>query len=300
MESDGSGAFVFCGRRRHAALGGMPTEGGASLLLYKKKISRPVRKLCNGASPCVGMDASYTVEMAVAIPFFTGFMVVLLFFFQALSVQQEVGNALLSTGRSLAVLECLEDGSMSGGVLGAKALVVKNLKKDSAADQFIRGGRLGISLLGSDFSGNYVSLSAEYKIRLPIGLFGKQDIKMSLRLKCRKWTGGRFDEADEELVYITQNGAVYHRKQSCSYLSPSVRAVSGNSVLALRNADGGKYYPCAKCMAGKMAQGKTVYVTNYGSRFHAIRNCSKIRRVARAVHLSEVKGRRACTKCGRR
>ena len=45
-------------------------------------------------------------ECAVAFPFFAAFMAVLLFFFQALVIQQAVGNALLKTGRELSVLAC--------------------------------------------------------------------------------------------------------------------------------------------------------------------------------------------------
>ena len=65
------------------------------------------------ASSCVRTEASYMVELSVALPFFTGFLAALLFFFQALCVQQEVGNALLAAGRELSVLACGSGGAFA-------------------------------------------------------------------------------------------------------------------------------------------------------------------------------------------
>lgn len=287
-------------RRRCA---GMRMRGCASALL--NKISLPVyhgrihhsAKTRQEASSRIRMEASYMAETAVALPFFTAFLAALLLFFQALSVQQEVGGALLAAGRKMSVLECQKEGSSGGSLLLAKTLLFQNLKADSAAERFVRGGRMGISLAGSDFSGNYICLQADYCIPLPFGFFGRQQIDMTQRLKCRKWTGGQ-EDGDDEIVYITKNGSVYHKSRRCSYLSPSVSQTDGNGVTRLRNASGGKYYPCAKCMKRKSPNGRTVYITQYGNRYHGTKSCSEIMRTAIAARLSEVKGRKACSKCG--
>lgn len=250
------------------------------------------------ASSRIRAEASYMAETAVALPFFAGFAAVLLFFFQVLCVQQEVGGALLVTGREMSALECGTKKSPEGRAILAETMLVKNLKADSSAEQFVRGGRLGISLARSEFSGNYICLQADYRMRLPLGLFGMRDIPMAQRLTCRKWTGEDFSEEDE-IVYITKKGSVYHRERSCSYLSPSVTQADVGEILELRNASGGKYYPCAKCVKGKKLPDKRVYVTKYGSRYHGKKNCSEIARTAVAARLAEVKDRRACSKCGR-
>lgn len=282
----------------------MRMRGGVSMIL--NQISLPVNHnggarrlspLSQEAPSRIRMEASYMAETAVALPFFAAFFAALLFFFQILCVQQEVGGALLMAGRELSALECDEDGGFSAGAIQAKTLLFKNLAKDSAAERFIKGGRLGISIAQSEFSGHYICLRADYRMRLPFGLFGGREICMEQRLKCRKWTGSSLGE-DDQIVYIAKNGSVYHRRRSCSYLNPSVMQVSGSGISKLRNASGGKYYPCAKCMKGKRISGGQAYITRYGNRYHGKRNCSEIAREARAVRLAEVKDRKACSKCG--
>ncbi len=270
-----------------------------------KKISLPVidnhmRHRAMGAPLCIRMEGFYMVELAVVLPFFAGFLAALLFFFQALTVQQEVGNTLLAAGRELSVLACREDKSEAAMAAYVRGRMLTGLKADSAADRFIRYGRMGIRLTQSDFSGSYIYLQADYGLRLPFGLFGKREIRMTQRLKCRKWIGQAADGGTkEEIVYITPAGSVYHRKRECSYLSPSVSSTKKRRVGRLRNENGGKYYPCEACVKGADADGGTVYITKFGDRYHSRRDCAKIRRTVYAVRLSEVKGRNACVKCGR-
>lgn len=284
----------------------MRKRGGVSMI--SNKISLPVNDnnntnclipLSQETSSRFRMEASYMAETAVALPFFAAFLAVLLFFFQILCVQQEVGGALLLTGRELSALECDGDGASVAGVMGAKTLLLKNLSKDSSAERFIKGGRLGISLAGSEFSGPYICLKADYSMRFPFGLFGQRKINMEQCLTCRKWTGDSLEEEDA-IVYIAKSGSVYHRTRACSYLNPSVTRADAGKISKLRNASGGKYYPCAKCAKRKNPSGRQVYITRYGNRYHEKKNCSEISRHARAVRLAEVKDRRACGKCGQK
>lgn len=284
----------------------MRKRGGVSMI--SKKISLPVNDdnhtnclilLSQEAPSRVRMEASYMAETAVALPFFAAFLAALLFFFQILCVQQEVGGALLLTGRELSALECDRGGAPDAGVTGVKTLLLKNLSKDSSAERFIKGGRLGISLAGSDFSGSYICLKAKYSMRFPFDLFGQRKICMEQCLTCRKWTGDSLEQEDA-IVYIAKSGSVYHRTRACSYLNPSVMRADAGEISKLRNASGGKYYPCAKCVKRKKYVGGPVYITRYGNRYHEKKNCSEISRHARAVRLAEVKDKRACSKCGRK
>lgn len=283
----------------------MRVQGSVSAL--QNKISLPVKKknqiiiklLYKETFPCIRIKASYMAETAVAIPFFTGFLMLLLFFFQILTVQQEVGNALFSSGRELSVMFCQKQEDAAGEGLAAKAILCKYLPKDSFAEKFISGGRMGISFRDSDFSGNYIRLKVNYTIRIPIGLFGKRGILVTQNTVCRKWTGKSAKDTLEEIVYITEKGSVYHRSTDCTYLKPSVESVSKSAVKKLRNADGAKYYSCWACMKGKNTNTITVYITKYGNRYHGRANCSRIKRTAFAIHLSEADGRRACSKCGK-
>lgn len=273
--------------------------------MAKKKISLPVvflydkrrKPKLKGTPPCIRIQASYMAELAIALPFFTGFMVSLLFFFQVLTVQQEVGNALLSTGRELSVLSC-RDGEIIGSSLTAQALFWKNMKKSSEADSFVHGRKMGILLKNSNFTGDFIYLQADYAMRLPIGLFGKKEISLTQKLKCRKWIGENCSGLDR-VVYMTPNGTVYHTKLDCTHIKLSVKEASSDSIKKLRNDSGGKYYPCESCMKNEKTDNMSVYITTYGNRYHKEKSCSKIKRNAYAIHLSEIKGTKACSKCGK-
>ena len=270
----------------------------------KHKISLPVTKqksinVQKEAPPCIRIEGSYTVEATVILPLFAGFMVVLLFFFRALQVQQQVGNALMATGRELAVLSYEEQhGKDVAGLPAAELLFLKNLEQNETTDAFVWGGKLAISLARSDFSGDYVELTADYSLRLPMGLFGKVKFPVTQRVKCRKWTGSTAKTAEngEEIVYITPNGEAYHKNKDCSYLKLSVKPVKGSKISECRNADGEKYIRCSKCTAKNKTYGM-VYITDYGNQYHSKVDCVRLKRTIIAIRLSEVGQRHACGKC---
>lgn len=261
-----------------------------------------VKPESTGAPPCIHTEGSYMAECAVAFPFFAAFMAVLLFFFQALVIQQAVGNALLKTGRELSVLACKNEkaGKDTATSMLAQSLLQKNLGKQAAVKQFIRHGRWGISLMESDFSGSFIRLQADYEICLPVALFGKHRIKVTQKLVCRSWTGREAEEnTDGEIVYITPAGTVYHKNRGCSYLNPSIKSADKKRIDKLRNESGGKYYPCRSCMKGSGMEMGSVYFTKYGDRYHTIKGCSRLKRTVYAVRLDKINGRNACSKCGK-
>ncbi len=261
----------------------------------QNKFSLPVKK---EAPCCICMEASYTAEVVVVVPLFVAFMVMLLFFFRVLQVQQEVGSALMDAAREMAVYSYAEETISTNGITEAKLLFLAKYK-NGEADDFIDGGKLGISLRNSDLSGEYVDLKAEYALSLPVGFFGKQSISISQRAKCRKWTGRAEDtEKEAELVYITPAGEAYHQNKNCRYLDLSIQPVAGNQVSKQRNKDGEKYYACPKCMRTTKKY-NLVYVTDYGNRYHGRLDCSDLKRTVIAVRISEVGSRRSCSKCGR-
>lgn len=119
-------------------------------------------------------------------------------------------------------------------------------------------------------------------------------------MKYRKWNGydlkGSSDtDKEEEYVYITENGSVYHRNRGCSHLNVSVRVVAAEDIGNDRNNNGEKYKPCEIC--GGNGSG-LVFVTPEGDRYHSKSDCSGLKRVIKIVKLSEVEGRAACSECG--
>ena len=113
-------------------------------------------------------------------------------------------------------------------------------------------------------------------------------------------TGNGDKDDEEEYVYVAETGRVYHCDMGCTYLKPSVKSISGNSVSSKRNSSGGKYKACERCCRNENAEDmSTVYITTYGDRYHKYKDCSGIKRNARRVKKSEVGELPPCSKCGK-
>ena len=123
------------------------------------------------------------------MPVLACFFVSVLFFFRIMQIQLEVQKALDDTGRKLAVCAAAvsSDGAAFPGI--AEALFLREMADRTEAEAYITGGKFGISLIGSDFSGEEITLRAAYHIRLPIRIFWVWDFAMEQRADCRKWTG---------------------------------------------------------------------------------------------------------------
>jgi len=182
--------------------------------------------------------------------------------------------------------------------------MIKSQVKAEAPEGFsesslIDGGVDGISFLGSRFdqSTQNITVCASYYLKVPyFSAFGAR-IRISQRVVRRAWTGKDSEgNRDEEIVYITESGTVYHTSLSCSHLKLSIESVPLRSVSSRRNADGGKYYPCEICAE----ETATVFITSYGDRYHSNRNCSGLKRTIRSVPLSQVGNRPLCKTCQRR
>lgn len=101
---------------------------------------------------------------------------------------------------------------------------------------------------------------------------------------------------NDEIVYITSNGTVYHISAACSYIKTVLQSVRLSDIDGVRNDSGGKYYQCERCGDGVAAD--YVYVTLYGNRYHSNRQCTAVSRNAISVFKKDVGGMRMCKKCG--
>ena len=101
----------------------------------------------------------------------------------------------------------------------------------------------------------------------------------------------------EEMVYKTPGGEVYHKSRDCTYLKLSVHMVSAAELPNCRNESGGKYGPCEYCVR-KESPGRMVYIADYGISYHNSRNCQGLKRTVMAVPLSHTEGLRCCSRCG--
>lgn len=245
---------------------------------------------------CIYQRASMTVEAAVVIPLTMGFFVSILFFFRVLFVQAAVEEALVYAGRMAAVESCLTD-TEGALFLSAEGLFRYKLSQEKDVKRYVTGGIVGVSLLGSQMSGKEIQLTANYMVKLPISFFGYKGIWLSSKNSFVKWKGDLYTGSlQEEWVYITETGSVYHKDTSCRSLDLHIQEGLLKDVSSYRGANGQKYAPCDRCLQD-IREIQVVYFTDYGKLYHGKLSCSALKRTISKVLLSQVGGRRACSFC---
>ena len=136
----------------------------------------------------------------------------------------------------------------------------------------IAGGSRGMDCSASRMSvrTGIGTLNAEYQVKIPVPVFGIRPVKCRETMKIKAWSGYEkegLSDMGNDTVYVTENGLVYH-----------------------------KDYHCEHCMKGNAG---TIYITNFGDRYHSSLSCSGLKRTIYAIPVSEAAGKGACSKCGR-
>lgn len=259
------------------------------------------------------LRASMTVEAAFVLPFFLFAFLNVISILEIYRLQSNMSAAMHMTAKEMAVCayeyKALSDGSVEKAEsLGLTYVYAANRAKDILGKKYldhspVKGGASQIdwyrsSVLEKD---DCIDLIAAYTIKPPVAVVGFHEFKMYNRIFTRAWTG--YDNAaaacnggaEDEIVFITPEGTVYHRSRACTYLKLSIVPVDRVVLENERNEGGAKYYPCEECGGRRR---NTVYVTDYGTRYHSSLQCSKLKRTILAVPISQVGGRGACSKCG--
>ena len=270
------------------------------------------------------LPASMTVEVSLVLPFFLFLFVNILGAFILLRLQCDMEAAFHQAGTKLAQ-EAFDvkfgassvTGDAGGGAdtaanayaaLRAPSLITDYLGTGYLDNSLIEGGSGGISFLqtaaGFAVSDDIIDITGTYEVHPLINLVRFDNFTMQTRFYGHAWTGfdledeaRRLDEHGEELVYITEKGTVYHRDLSCSHLKLSVQTADMSELSYKRSTDGEKYRPCEYCGARK-AEG-TIFITNYGNRYHCSINCPELKRTIYTVPISQVGGRGPCSTCAR-
>lgn len=275
-----------------------------SLQIYHSPESpdREKHKSDVGETPGATCRGSLTVEAALVLTLFLFFWIALLSLFPAMQLHITLRNAMEQTAAETAMLayglsmseadryaagteeaslmQSLADGVGANGYFYGR--IVSLVGREYLNTDLIQGGSGGISLLGSCLPGEDpdVKLVLSYVLKIPF--FPVIRIPVSQQVCQRAWTGAGEESSGAAAagaatpVYVAENGSVYHISQSCTHLLLSVQQVELESVAGLRNEDGGKYYPCERCMQGEAHT--VVYITAEGNRYHSDRHCAGIKR----------------------
>ncbi len=266
-----------------------------------------------------GLMASITVEASIALPLFIFFFVNIMVVFNIVKVQSDMEAALHQTGSEMSLMAfdlrfgegLLGDyeGSVldmiggAGGVLYAKE-VIRDYLGEGIEKSCVKGGYNGVSFINSRvlLGNDYIDLVMDYEVKPMIPLIGFREFPVEARYFGHAWTGyditagfGVRDE-EEEMVYVTERGEVYHRNIDCEHLHLKVKSVDKNELKTQRNKDRKKYYPCEYC--GEDVGAGNVFITGYGERYHSRIDCLALKRKIYTIPISEVGGRRPCSSCG--
>lgn len=239
---------------------------------------------------------SVTAEASVGIPLFLLAAVCLIWMIEVRSVRISIENAAVSAAKSAA-----EDTAVIPvlNTVRLKSDIVELIGEERIGRSIIRGGSSGISCWKSCVSPltGDMEITVEYEVQLPVPLFGSPLAQQKESFTVSAWTGSSVQGTgeDSEIVYVTDNGVVYHEDPHCTYLQLTIRFVPADELDRMRNVWGSRYYACDKCVFGQAMTG--VYITEDGTKYHNSLSCSGLKRTVRAVKRSEVAGMGGCSRC---
>lgn len=220
------------------------------------------------ASVFASRKASITIEAAMAVPLFFLAAVCLFYLMEMMVVSTAIRSGLQYAGKMTAQESCGTSTLLPSQV---EAWMVDAIGADRLERSIVEGGSSGLSCSGSYLSmkTGIGEIAVAYKIRIPVRIFRISSISREDSLRIKAWTGyekGLFNSEDDEIVYVTETGIVYHKDYHCTHLELSIHMAERDLVDGLRNTSGEKYHACEKCGGGS---GSGVYITDNGNRYHS-------------------------------
>ncbi len=242
---------------------------------------------------------SLAIEAALVLPIFIFAMMSLIALLLQLRFGIHVQNILYEEGIYL--------GEITSDTKFDEQTAVEDLSNRLGADLShipAQGGAAGVCLTGTvSQSDEIIRLTAAYEGKLPYDMNHLFQKSFRQGVIVHSWVGyinglnsRGTGQQTEVYVYITENGEVYHRSRECTHIRLTIRQITGADVDALRNDEGEKYKSCSHCHGKKNSQ--VLYITPEGDRYHSDLNCSGLSRSVRQIPLSQVGGRRPCSRCG--
>ena len=246
----------------------------------------PVERVSRFAS-----RGSVTVEASIAVSLFFFAMLTLSSILELIYIQTNMRNALCSVGKQMAVESYLQP-------------LIFTEQLEQRIEEFLDEGWLEVKGIDCSRSRRYLTttimeLVVDYQIEFPILIFRVPILTQSESIRIKGWTGKDglgLGSGDEEIVYMTEHGVVYHEDIHCTHLELTIRPIGSSEIESYRNASGDKYRACETC--GKMILSqKTVYITEQGNRYHSSLDCKGLKRTVYAVAKKDIYGIGGCSKC---
>lgn len=265
-----------------------------------KNLTKPERASVPGIrynNDILNKKGSVTIEAAFGIPLFLFAALCLIWLIEIQSIKISITAAAQSAAKSAA-----EDTAVIPvlNTIKLKSDIVSLIGEDRINRSIIRGGSSGISCWKSYVSPDTgeMNIKVEYDIMVPLPVIGSPSASLEEKFTISSWNGRNNEQMggeNREIVYMTENGSVYHEDYNCSYLRLSLRYVPYEELGSIRNESGGRYHACEKCVIGSAMTG--VYITENGNKYHNTLGCSGLKRTIYAVKRSETGGVGGCSRC---
>ena len=170
---------------------------------------------------------SITVEASLVVPIFVLIVTGILYLNQLLYCEEQVLCALEQAAKETSLEYTLVH----------KKLVVNPVFMSAKINAAISGreneNRSGVCVVRAkiDSETDQMDFQADYTVTSPIPLFGKNIFLFSEGYYGKAFTGvltrmSQSEQGEDEMVYVTKTGSVYHRSIACNHLKLSLRVVS--------------------------------------------------------------------------
>ena len=270
-------------------------------------IYRLIEKVPLPASFHRKLKAGMTVEAAVVLPLFLLFVLNLSCAIELIRLHGNLQLALWETGSQMAVYgHGLEDNTIASmfSYFYVQNQVIQYVGEAYLNSSPLTKGAKGLIPWESEIfvSRDEMDLIITYQVSPWSDLAGFTSFRMANRYYGHIWNGYDISDTEEEsrlladVVYMAENGQVYHENRSCTHLTLSIQETTWEEAKQKTNQWGKSYTPCEKCLPE--AETVILYITNEGERYHSDRNCSGLKRTVFSVPRDRVSGYRACSRCG--
>lgn len=260
--------------------------------IYKKRPKKR-KRACSFAS-----KGSITIEAAIALTVFISLIIFVLGFVMMINtqftVQMKINNIAMITAKSRFYIELADKVTdYNDHLKKIKDDISENKNKITQSDFWstIKNAQYK----EQQSQDGEVDIILKYVLKTPV--FNKY-ISIQQRSIVKDWTGKDITKS-QKIVYITQNGKVYHITKECSHLSLTIRKAIYSEIDSLRNNYGEKYSKCSICVKSKLDDTDKIFITEDGNRYHSSLTCSGLTRNIISVDKDSIGTMPACSSCGK-
>ncbi len=270
-------------------------------LIIKENVSLQVQKLLKKTNKraflCGVHKGSLTIEAALALPLVIFFSISIIYFCVIFQLQMNIQIKLQEVAGEIGKTGYITEDLKVFNYIYLKGKMENTKFKEYLNKSCIVNGSQGIDYLESTFFDRegVVDIVAKYDVIIPFIPEKVFSIPCIQRVRFRSWIGKKIEpdeELEDDIVYITSTGSVYHETKECSHLKLSISQCSFSSLEFLRNDSGGIYKPCEICGGLSDVENSIVYITESGDSWHSTLSCSGLKRDIIEIPISEVGDRK--------